>query len=119
MRTLICLLLGIFVFSSRAGATVEEWQIIGDPSRVAVNFLSNHDYYLRTWPYTFQSQTAVLEAVRRDLVLRGQLEDEPILVRLPGAGFNGTPKGTRLFLKTVGVLRGEGEEILSQRRYVI
>ena len=118
MRALLCLLLGIFALSSRAAATNANWNIAGDPSRVAVNFLSNYDYYPRTWPYLFRAQAATVEALRRDLVLHGKLEDEPILIRLPGAGFTSS-KGTRLFLKTVGVLQGDTEETMSRRRYVV
>ncbi len=119
MRAIICLLLGIYLLSPRASATVETWQIIGEPSRVAINFSANHDYYPRTWPYAFRAHAAALEAVRRDLVLKGKLQDEPIVVRLPGAVFNGTSTETRLSLKTVALQRGDGEELSSHRRYVI
>lgn len=119
MRAVICLLLGVLGFGARAFATVEGWEIAGDPARVAINYSSNHGYYPRSWPLAFRGQVAALEAVRRDLVLKGKLENEPILIRIPDAGFTSHPEQTHLALKTVALRRGEMEEVLRARRYVI
>jgi hypothetical protein len=119
LRAALCLLLGFLVFGGRAFATVEGWEIIGGPARVAINYSSNHGYYPRNRPYAFRYQCAALEAVRRDLVLQGKLENEPILIRIPDAHFTSNPRRTRLSLETIGLQRGDTEEILPARRYVI
>jgi hypothetical protein len=120
MRAAICLLWGVlWLVTTCAFATVEGWEIVGDPSRVAINFSSNHGYYTRDIPYSYRHQVAALEAVQRDLVLKGKLQAEPILIRVPDLGFGTHPRQTKLTLQHTQLIRGDSEFLFPARRYQI